>query len=132
MFLDTSAVLRALLEGDAALAAAMRDAPRLLASSLLEVELARVFLRPDAHAIDTRAARQAIAALLEPAELKPIDMHVLSRAKEQFPREPVRALDAIHLATALSFEAQIGDIAIASCDARLRENARMLGFSLVP
>ena len=57
----------------------------------------------------------------------------LARAGQTMPREPVRTLDAVHLATALLFrEALSQPVAIASCDRVMRENARELGFALVP
>jgi len=42
--------------------------------------------------------------------------------------EPVRTLDAIHLATTLAFTRAFSDLEIVSFDRRLLENARALGI----
>jgi len=54
---------------------------------------------------------------------------VLARASRPFPVEPVRTLDAIHLATALEFTAAFPDLRLVSCDSRVRENAEALGIA---
>jgi len=48
-----------------------------------------------------------------------------------FPLEPVRTLDAIHLATATLLLAAYPDLKILSLDRRVAENAEALGFDLV-
>ena len=57
---------------------------------------------------------------------------VLERARRGFPREPVRTLDAIHLATAVQFQEAIPDLAVASLDERIRYNAQALAMTVVP
>jgi predicted DNA-binding protein (UPF0278 family) len=51
---------------------------------------------------------------------------------QTFPREPVRTLDAIHLATALLHAAEIGALVVLSIDQRVRANADALGLAVVP
>jgi len=46
--------------------------------------------------------------------------------------EPVRTLDALHLATALVSNAAVADLEVLSLDARIREAASALGFQLQP
>lgn len=57
---------------------------------------------------------------------------IVERARRSFPREPVRSLDALHLATA----AAVGDIqpglVVLSLDRRVRENAVAMGLAIVP
>jgi predicted nucleic acid-binding protein len=53
---------------------------------------------------------------------------VLARAAGSFPREPVRTLDAIHLATALAFTEVFPDLSVLSFDERIVENSRELGI----
>jgi hypothetical protein len=53
---------------------------------------------------------------------------VARRSEEAFPIEPVRTLDAIHLASALFLRQALPDLAIVSADERVRMNARALGF----
>jgi hypothetical protein len=57
---------------------------------------------------------------------------VIDRARQPFPKEPVRALDALHLSSALVARAAIPDVVVLSLGAIVRENARALGFDLVP
>jgi hypothetical protein len=54
----------------------------------------------------------------------------LDRAARPFPAEPVRTLDAIHLATALEFQDALGTLTMLSLDARIRENAAALGMGI--
>ena len=78
-----------------------------------------------AHAADLRAIFAQAAstwAILE------ISDEVARRAEEGFPLEPVRTLDAIHLASALFLRQALPDLAIVSADDRLLANARALGF----
>jgi len=55
---------------------------------------------------------------------------VLERAKQEFPAEPVRSLDALHLASALVFNNHLGKVAMLSLDDRIRTNAVAMGLSL--
>jgi len=55
---------------------------------------------------------------------------VLARAGRVFPVEPVRTLDAIHLATALAFSKAFPELAILAFDRRVSENATALGLAL--
>jgi hypothetical protein len=56
----------------------------------------------------------------------------LERARRPFPREPVRTLDALHLACLLSLRDELPEIAVVSLDGRIRTNADALGFDLRP
>ena len=57
---------------------------------------------------------------------------VLEQARGAFPREPVRTLDAIHLASAMLLQRAIGELDVLSLDDRLRANAQELGMRVVP
>lgn len=57
---------------------------------------------------------------------------VLLRARQTFPVEPVRTLDAFHLATALQFRDIRPGLSLLSFDRRVRENASALGFEVLP
>jgi hypothetical protein len=61
-----------------------------------------------------------------------IEEEALDRGLTAFPIEPVRALDGIHLGTALHLRDAFGVTTIASCDDRIRANAKALGFDLIP
>ena len=55
---------------------------------------------------------------------------VAARARAEFPQEPVRTLDAVHLATAQVFHDAVGPVTMLSLDERVRANAVALGLSL--
>ena len=61
-----------------------------------------------------------------------LDRVVVDTAKGPFPVEPVRALDALHLSTALAARSLVPRLALLSLDRRIRENAPRLGFSVFP
>jgi hypothetical protein len=84
---------------------------------------------PETEAADVRAILgQAAArwALLE------VSADVGRRAEQAFPVEPVRTLDALHLASALVLRQAIPDVAVLSTDASVRRNAAALGFDVLP
>jgi predicted nucleic acid-binding protein len=53
---------------------------------------------------------------------------ILARVRRPFPMEPVRTLDAIHLATIESIEEEPSVVAVVTRDRRLAENARAMGY----
>jgi predicted nucleic acid-binding protein len=55
---------------------------------------------------------------------------VLARVRRPFPIEPVRTLDAVHLATAESLGEPSQLMTIVTRDTRVRENAAALGYSI--
>lgn len=57
---------------------------------------------------------------------------VLDRARRPFPVEPLRTLDALHLASALTAMETLGDVAVLSLDRRVRTAARASGLELLP
>ena len=61
-----------------------------------------------------------------------IDGETVERARRSFPREPIRTLDAIHLATALAARGLGAEMQLLSLDERIRRNAAALGFEVVP
>ena len=61
-----------------------------------------------------------------------IGTEVVERARRPFPTEPIRTLDAIHLASALAARVTGPGLEILSLDDRIREAGRNLGFKLQP
>ncbi len=55
---------------------------------------------------------------------------VLSRAGRPFPAEPVRTLDAVHLATVEVLGESPSLVTIVTRDLRVRENATALGYHI--
>jgi len=100
------------------------------------VESHRALVRAE-HATQISAAdRQRLKGLLARAQrgwvLMEVSAEVRARVEEPFPVEPLRTLDALHLATALLFARVYPDLEVISHDQRLIENARALGLGIRP
>ena len=107
-----------------------------LTSDLTLVECDRVLIRSialgeidEAAAADRRAHLNAAAAHWQVLRLTP---EIVDRARQPFPAEPVRALDAIHLASALWARGAIVGVQLLSLDQRVRRSAQQLGFQVQP
>ncbi len=57
---------------------------------------------------------------------------IVERARDAFPEEPIRSLDALHLASALNTAALIPETALLTHDQRVRRGALALGLRLLP
>lgn len=57
---------------------------------------------------------------------------ILDRARRPFPGEPIRTLDALHLASALAAHATVSEMAVLSLDSRIRSVSGDLGFQVFP
>lgn len=135
-YVETSALLNIVLEGNVKLSSALSTAPSLITSSLTFVEFERALLRRRADgtltaAEETKARRWAreFASLCYVMEL---DRDVMERAKLPFGVEPVRTLDAMHLASIDLLAKKLGWLIVVACDDRVRENALALGFNVLP
>jgi predicted nucleic acid-binding protein len=132
---ETSALLRVLLDGDAGLRPEISGAG-LVTSALTFVEAARAIVRARRERrLDARSAREAerqLAAFERACDVVAMDDEVLRRAREELPVEPVRSLDAIHLASVRVLDDELGGVEVVSCDDRVRQNAAALGFVLIP
>ncbi|MBM3269821.1 MAG: type II toxin-antitoxin system VapC family toxin [Candidatus Sericytochromatia bacterium] len=135
-YLESSAVLRALLEGDADLERLLEQAVPLTASRLTWFEADRALRQAVSAgrktAEEAAAIRDQLEAVRSACHTIDIDEEALACGARDFPREPVYSLDAIHLGTALYLRDALGVTVFASCDTRLRENAGDLGFALLP
>lgn len=76
-----------------------------------------------------RRAIQALRTFATRCDLVTIADSVLERAGRPFPLEPIRTLDAIHLATAELLGEPPQLVTILTRDARVHDNARALGFA---
>jgi predicted nucleic acid-binding protein len=97
------------------------------ASDLTLVECDRVLIRAvvageidEAKAADRRAHLNAVAAHWHVWRLS---ADVVDRARRPFPGEPIRTLDAIHLASALAVRSVIPGVELLSLDNRIRRSA---------
>ena len=135
LYVETSALLRVLLDGDEALQPVL-SGEGLFTSALTFVEGARAVSRARREQrLDAREAREAerqLAAFERSCDAIALDDEVLRRAREELPEEPVRSLDAIHLACLRVLDDELGGFEVASCDDRVRRNATALGFAVVP
>lgn len=102
----------------------LRDWPRRVTSAIATVEVSRVARRYSGEAIAGRRAELALANVA----LVAVTDEVLLRAAELQPIT-LRALDAIHLASALSLERDLG--AFVTYDADLAEAARALNIDVL-
>jgi predicted nucleic acid-binding protein len=122
----------ALLESDAAAMAALRVAGRRVTSALTVAEAARAIVRARATGrlspADERAAIRAVQQFARRSDLVGVTDAILSRAGRPFPVEPIRTLDAVHLATAELLDEPPQLVTIITRDARVRDNARALGY----
>jgi predicted nucleic acid-binding protein len=134
-YVETSALLRALLEEDGELRAALAG-EGLFTSALTFVEAARSVHRARREErLDAAASREVerqLAAFERACDVVALDDEVLRAAREELPEEPVRTLDALHLATLRVLDAALGGFVVLSCDERVRRNAVAMGFSVVP
>jgi predicted nucleic acid-binding protein len=133
-YVETSAVLAALLEGDAAARRSLRRRGTLVTSALTFAETRRGLVRARHGARVTadqeRAALRAVARLRARCIVVAVTGDVLARAGQPFPAEPVRTLDAMHLATvALAADAPAFATVITR-DARVRANALAIGYAV--
>jgi predicted nucleic acid-binding protein len=134
IYAETSAVLCWLFaeEGGDGVWEALRTASKVATSRLTLIETRRVVHRAEregrvtsAQAADLRAVFAQAASTWAVLE---ISGEVARRAEVGFPIEPVRTLDAIHLASALFLREALPELTIVTTDERVRANARALGF----
>ncbi len=57
---------------------------------------------------------------------------IIERARDSFPEEPIRSLDALHLASALHIRGSNPEIALLTYDGRVRRCANTLGMRVLP
>jgi hypothetical protein len=81
---------------------------------------------------ETLEARRLLNRAAHGWSVMGIDGEVVERARRPFPAEPLRALDAIHLASALIVARDVPGLVILSLDQRIRLAARQLGLDLAP
>lgn len=134
LYLETSALLAALLEGDQSALRALRGAARLATSALTFAEAARTLARRRA----SRDLTDEMAATLM-RDLKVLERRcavvavsgpVLAQVGARFPVEPVRTLDAIHLVSAQMLGLPPDEVVLLTRDRRVRANAAALAFGL--
>lgn len=134
IYVDTSALLRVVL-GEPGALDRLREAEALVSSELLEVESRRTIDRlrvVGALTAEEAAVRlKAVSEWLEAIDLVLLRPVVLSRAGDPLPT-PLGTLDAIHLATALTWRERMGAVdVLATHDGSLALAARTFGFDVL-
>ena len=138
LYAESSAVLAWLLDEQSAADArrSLAAAEIIVASDLTLIECDRVLLRAaalgeltEAEAADGRAHLMAAAAHWHILRVAP---EIVERARQPFPGEPIRTLDAIHLASALVARAAIVGLKLLSLDGRVRKTGKKLGLDIIP
>jgi predicted nucleic acid-binding protein len=76
--------------------------------------------------------RRALAAASRHWHLLQLHTEILDRARHPFPGEPVRTLDALHLASALAVRTAVPELTVLSLDRAFRRAGADLGFELLP
>jgi hypothetical protein len=126
----------ALLEQDAEALAEIREIGRRITSTLTFAEAARALLRARATrritSDDERAALRALQIFERRCTVVAVSEGVLTRACRQFPVEPIRTLDGIHLATLESLGETPQLVTVVTRDWRVARNARALGYAVAP
>jgi predicted nucleic acid-binding protein len=138
VYAESSAVLAWLLgePSQGLVRRTLREAERVVSSTLTGLECARGLARARESQRVGAADELAALRLLDVAEsnwdVHEISSRVVARARSSFPVEPVRTLDAIHLATAAVFHESLGGLQVLSFDERIRANAQQLGLGVTP
>jgi len=138
VYAESSAVIAWLLgeETGDAVREVLQHAELVMASDLTLVECDRVLIRAvtmeeidEAAAADRRAHLNAAASHWH---LWRVSLDVVERARHPFPAEPIRTLDAVHLASALAVRSVVPGVELLSLDDRIRRAAKQLGFHVQP
>jgi predicted nucleic acid-binding protein len=138
VYLETSALLAWIFtEGRSSdVVGALASASCVAVSELTLLEAERAIVRGqslgDLSAAQVAVARRTIDGRLDEWSRIAFADEVVSAARQRFPKESVRTLDAIHLAFVQSIRGSVPAIAILTLDDRVRENARALGIAVLP
>ena len=133
-YIESSALLAALLEGDRGVMQAIRASGQRVTSALTLAEANRAVIRARTAgrltAEDERGAIRGLRTFARRCEIIAVSGEVLARAGRLFPIEPIRTLDAIHLATAELLGEPSQLVTFVTRDKRVADNARALGYSI--
>jgi predicted nucleic acid-binding protein len=133
-YIESSALVAALLERDADALKSVRTRGRKVTSALTIAEAARAILRARAAARLTadqeRAAVRALRRFERRCFLVAVTDPILARVRRPFPVEPIRTLDAVHLATTELLGEPPPLIVVVTRDVRVRDNAQALGYTV--
>jgi predicted nucleic acid-binding protein len=135
LYAESSAVLTWLLgqSGGDEIVDSLRSASGVIASDLTLIECERALIRAWGSGVLSEAERvdrvTKLATISAHWTRLRVDEEVVERARRPFPIEPVRTLDALHLATALVARSLAPRLRVLTRDQRIRENAERLGLA---
>ena len=138
VYLESSAALSWLLgeEAGESVIDHLGEADRVVSSQLTLLECERALGRAAAEERLTEVDAADRKALLRAAgcrwDVLQLGEDLLRRARDTFPAEPIRTLDAIHLACAVVARSAVPGLRVLSLDNRVRASARGLGFEVLP
>lgn len=138
LYAESSAVLAWLLDEDAGtlVRQILSETTIVLASDLTLIECDRVLLRAGALGELTEAEvadrRAHLATAAAHWHVLAIGREVVDRARQPFPGDPIRTLDAIHLASVLVARSAVAGLELLSLDDRIRSVGKKLGLTLLP
>ena len=138
LYAESSAVLAWLLDEAAApeVRQFLSGAAVIFASDLTLIECDRVLLRAVAlgelNATEAADRHAYLIAAASQWQILHLAGEVVDRARQPFVAEPIRTLDAIHLASALTARAALAGLRLLSLDDRVRAAGKKLGFELLP
>jgi predicted nucleic acid-binding protein len=131
--MESSALVAALLERDVAVSRTP-DSTQLVTSALTLAEAGRAIIRARATgrltAREEQVAVRALRTFARRCFTVDVDRMVLDRVRRPFPVEPIRTLDAVHLATAELLGEAPPLVTIVTRDERVRRNAEALGYTV--
>ena len=135
-YIESSALLAALLERDAEALAEVREIGHRVTSALTLAEVTRALLRArESRRIGAEVERAGLRHLRtfeRSSTIIAVSEEILGRAGRPFPIGPVRTLDAIHLATIESMSDVPQLVTVVTRDERVARNARVLGYAVAP
>lgn len=111
----------------------INKADTILTSVVTFIEVERAIIRAERLKILNVAQSQKLRGILAKVQtgflIMELSEEVRKRAIESFPIEPLRTLDAIHLATAVVFSKAYETLQIVSFDKRIISNAKVMGLT---
>ncbi len=114
----------------------LAEAAEVFSSVITLVEADRVLIRAQVidglREGDVADRRGVLARASRHWHLLQLHEEILDRARRPFPREPIRTLDALHLASALVARVAVPELAVLSLDSRIRKTTSDLGFEVFP
>jgi len=138
LYVESSAVLSWLFgeRSGGSIRQILIEAELLISSDLTLIECDRAIHRAIAVSAiseaDTIRLRSHLATAARSWNILHITPEIVARAREAFPGDPIRTLDALHIASALASRGAVHDLKLLALDERVRKVGMALGFALVP